>query len=220
MVFHLGILGVAYLVTHQYLTFMQAVVGDVSFHGLPVGVFFSHNLFFLHGLIVCILIRSLLDRSGFGHFIDNGTQKQITGSSVDLMMVATVMSIQFSLLAAYALPILMVCISVASVTALMCFGFGRLLNTLSAERAITLFGCCTGSTGSGLLLLRILDPDMTTSVGRELAYFNVAILFLSIHVLGFMAPLLPGLGLAVIGGVYGGTFVLGAVALWFLSPRT
>jgi ESS family glutamate:Na+ symporter len=220
LVFHIGILGVAYLITHHYLIAMQQVTTGVTLAGLPVGVFFSHNLFFLHGLIVCSLMRLLLDRAALGHFIDNDTQKRITGSSVDLMMAATVMSIQFSLLAAYAGPILAVCVSVVLVTAILCFGFGRLLNTLPAERAITLFGCCTGSTGSGLLLLRILDPDLSTRVPRELAYFNVAILFFSLHVLGFMAPALPAISLEIICGIYALTFIAGAVALVKLSPRT
>ncbi|MCS5582681.1 MAG: hypothetical protein NZ777_04150, partial [Pseudomonadales bacterium] len=98
--------------------------------------------------------------------------------------------------------------------------FGRMLNTLPVERAITLFGCCTGSTGSGLLLLRILDPDLSTPVARELAYFNVAIIFVSLHVLMFMAPILPSIGLGVVCAVYGATFAIGGGLLWFLSPRT
>ena len=136
------------------------------------------------------------------------------------MMAATVMSIQFALLASYIVPILLVSLSVAAVTAVMCFSFGRFLNTLPAERAITLFGCCTGSTGSGLLLLRILDPDLSTPVARELAFFNVAILFLGMHILMLMAPVLPTFEMLTICVVYLGTFFLGAIAWWFLSPRT
>ena len=183
-------------------------------------VFFSHNLFFIHGLVVCLIMRTILDRLNLGHYIDDETQKRITGSSVDLMMTATMMSIQLALLTAYLVPILLVCLSVAAVTGFLCFWFARYLNTLTAERALTLFGCCTGSTGSGLLLLRILDPGLNTPVARELAYFNVAIIFLSLHVLMFMAPLLPSLDLMIVCGVYGLTFVVGGVALWFLSPKT
>ncbi len=220
LVYHLGILGVAYILTDAYLTQIQMSLSDVTMMGLPMDVLFSHNLFFIHGLIVCLLIRGVMNRMGWGHMIDDETQKRITGSSVDLMMVATVMSIQLSLLTAYIVPILAVCLAAATVTGLMCFLFGRMLNTLPVERAITLFGCCTGSTGSGLLLLRILDPDLSTTVSRELAFFNVAIIFLSLHVLMFMAPLLPSLDLMVVCGVYLLTFVIGAAAMWVLSPRT
>ena len=180
----------------------------------------ASSLFFIHGLITCLILRAIIDRLGFGDYIDNETQKHITGSSVDLMMVATLLGIQFTVLSAYVVPILGVCIAVATATALLCYGFGRMLNTLPAERAVTLFGCCTGSTGSGLLLLRILDPDLSTPVARELAFFNVAIIFTTLHILAFMAPLLPSFELTTILGVYGLTFVVGGGILWWLSPRT
>ena len=220
LVFHLSILGIAYLATNEYLVLMQSLLDGATFLGLPMGLLFSHNLFFIHGLLVCLILRAVINRLGYGHCIDNETQKRITGSSVDLMMVGTVMSIQFALLAKYLAPILAVCLAAAATTALMCFLFGRMLNTLPVERAITLFGCCTGSTGSGLLLLRILDPDLSTPVARELAYFNVAIIFVSLHVLMFMAPVLPSIGLGVVCAVYGATFAIGGGLLWVLSPRT
>ena len=220
LVFHLSILGLAYVLTHHYLLYMQSLTEGVLFIGRPVEVYFSHNLFFVHGLIVCIIIRALMNRFGYGEYIDNETQKRITGSSVDLMMVGTLMGIQFSLLAANLLPILLVCLSAAVLTAALCFYFGRFLNTVPAERAITLFGCCTGSTGSGLLLLRILDPNLTTSVARELAYFNVAVLLVSLHILWLMAPVLPSFSMLTICLVYGGTFIVGGVLLRLLAPRT
>lgn len=220
LVFHFSILGLAYLLTNEYLSLMQVWTDGLTLSGLPLHILFSYNLFFIHGLLVCLLLRSLIDRLGYGYLIDNETQKRITGSAVDLMMVATLMSIQFALLAAYLVPILLVCLAAALTTALMCFVFGRYLSSLPVERAITLFGCCTGSTGSGLLLLRILDPNLSTPVARELAYFNVAIMFFSAHILMFMAPILPSISIVVVAGVYGATFVLGAAALWLLSPRT
>ncbi|MGB1190864.1 MAG: hypothetical protein ACPG4A_11600, partial [Pseudomonadales bacterium] len=74
-----------------------------------------------------------------------------------------------------------------------------------------IFGCCCGSTGSGILLLRILDPNLATPVAKELAFFNIAILFLSFHILGIMAPILPSFDLGWIVMVYGATAVIGIV---------
>ncbi len=220
LVFHISILGLAYVLTNEYLLAVQPLVQDAHIGAIHIAPIFSHNLFFIHGLIVCLIIRGIMDRMGWGIYIDNETQKRITGSAVDLMMVGTVMSIQFALLTTYIVPILLVSFSVAAVTAVMCFGFGRFLNTLPAERAVTLFVCCTGSTGSDLLLLRILDPDLSTPVARELAFFNVTIIFLSLHILMLMAPLLPSFEILTIAIVYLGTFSVGAIVWWFLSPRT
>ncbi|MDH3642125.1 MAG: sodium:glutamate symporter [Gammaproteobacteria bacterium] len=219
LAFHVSILGVAYVLTDQYLLFMRPiadawVVGDVNF-----GVIFSHNLFFFHGLMFCVIMRALMDRFGLGHYIDDETQRRITGTSVDFMVVATIMSIQAALLAEFIVPIALVCVLVAVSTAALCFGFGRKLSSLSIERAVTSFGCCCGSTGSGLLLLRILDPDLSTPIAKELAFFNIAILILSFHVLGLMAPILPSYDLLTICAVYVGTFVIGAVVLSVLTRR-
>ncbi|HEY5680909.1 MAG TPA: sodium/glutamate symporter [Pseudomonadales bacterium] len=219
LAFHIAVLGVAYLVTDQYLSFMRPIadgwaIGDVNF-----GVLFSHNLFFVHGLMVCVIMRSLLDRFGLGHYIDDETQRRITGTSVDFMVVATIMSIHFGLLSEFIVPILVVCLAVSAVTVVLCFGLGRHLPNLSAERSLTSFGCCSGSTGSGLLLLRIVDPDLSTGIAKELAFFNIAILVLSFHVLGFMAPILPSYDLTFICAVYAATLVVGLVAVRMVRKR-
>ena len=218
-VYHLGILGCAYLVTDFYLSGLQGLVAGRHLLGVPLEHLFSHNLFFVHGLLVCLGLRALLDRLGWGHLIDDETQKRITGSSVDLMMAASILGIEFALLSVYLAPILLVCLAVAGVTAALCFGFARWLSSYPPERAITLFGCCTGSTGSGLLLLRIMDPDLSTPVARELAFFNVAIIFLSMHILLVMAPALPSFSMLTVCLVYGGTFAAGMLAWRRLAAR-
>lgn len=219
MTFHLAILGVAYLITDQYLKFMQPIAAGFSIGEVNFGLIFSHNLFFFHGLIVCVILRALIDRFGFGHLIDNETQRRITGTSVDLMVVATIMSIEFALLSAFIVPIMLVCFSVCVATAALCFIAGRRLSTMGIERSLTSFGCCCGSTGSGLLLLRILDPDLSTPIAKELAFFNIAILVLSFHVLMLMAPILPSYSLTTIIAVYAATFVVGAAVLGRLAGR-
>ena len=213
LVFHISILGFAYLITDQYLKFVFPYASTVIIGGINIGVFFSHNLFFIHGLINCVIIRALMNKTGYGHFIDNETQRRITGSSVDLMVVATIMSVEFAFLSQFIVPIGLVCIAVTLATAALCFWFGRKLRSFGIERAITVFGCCCGSTGSGLLLLRIIDPDLSTPIAKELAFFNIAILFLSFHILALMAPVLPGFSLMTILLVYVGTFVIGAIGL-------
>jgi len=215
LAFHLGILGVAYLVTNEWLEFIAPHAATVPLGESNLGVIFSHNLFFLHGLITCVVLRQLLDRLGFGHLIDNDTQRRITGSSVDFMVVATLMAVEVTLLTAYWLPILLVCVFITLATAVLCFGFGRLLGQFGIERAITSYGCCCGSTGSGIVLLRILDPDLSTPIARELAFFNVAIIAVSFHILGFMAPYLPAFSMTQITLAYGATFVVGGLAVVF-----
>jgi ESS family glutamate:Na+ symporter len=219
LVFHLSILGLAYLVTDQYLQFVQPHASGVELFGVNLGIIFSHNLFFFHGLLVCVIMRSIMDKFGWGRFIDDETQRHVTGSSVDLMVVATVMSIKFALLSTFIVPILMVCLAITIVTALLCFGLGRKQKEFGPERMIAVFGCCCGSTGSGLLLLRILDPGLRSPIARELAFFNVIILFATLHILAVMAPVLPGIDLQTIVIVYLATAGVGFACVQWLGKR-
>ncbi|MBN8413215.1 hypothetical protein LCL99_10770 [Halomonas denitrificans] len=205
LAYHLGLLAIAYVVTHLWLTFIQGVIGDATPFGINVGVLFSHNLFFLHGLGVCVLMRMLIDRLGLAHRVDDETLKRITGSSVDFMVVGTLMSIQFAVLYALLVPILLVTVAVTLSTLLGCLVMGRLSGELGPERTVTSFGCCCGSTGTGLLLLRMMDADFSTSVPKELAFFNLAIVLATLHLLMIFAPIAPSLGAGTYLLAFGGT---------------
>ena len=219
LAFHLAILALAYLLTDVYIRTMAGLIAQVDLGAVNLTVIFSHNMFFFHGLMICVLLRAVMNRFGLGRFIDDDTQRRITGSSVDFMVVATIMSIEFALLAEFIVPIVAVCLAVSVGTALLCYTFGRKLSRLGIERALTAFGCCCGSTGSGILLLRMLDPDLKTPIARELAFFNLAIMLLGFHVLTIMAPILPSLSLGLIISVYVVTFVICALAvLWVARP--
>ena len=212
--FHIGLLGCAYLITDQYLKLVHPLVAGTHFENI-----FSYNLFFFHGLMICVGLRALLDRFNLGQFVDDETQKRITGSSVDLMVTASLLSINFALLTQFWQPILLVASLVTLVTAALCFTAGLRLKTLGAERGLTIFGCCCGSTGSGILLLRILDPNLASSVAKELAFFNIAILFLSFHVLAIMAPILPSIPVIWIILIYLATAGFGLILVQLLGSK-
>lgn len=197
---HLGLLGVAYIVTYLWLSLMQPLVSGSQ----VLSVFFSYNLFFAHGLTICVLMRLVIDRLGWAHRVDDDTLKRITSASVDFMVVATLMSIQIAVLTALLLPILLVAACLTLVTFVGALAIGRISGSLGAERAVTAFGCCCGSTGTGLLLLRMLDADFSTSVPRELAFFNIAILVVNIPTLFFFAPIAPSLSPATYLMIFGG----------------
>ena len=212
--FHIGLLGCAYLITDQYLKLVHPFVAGTHFENI-----FSYNLFCFHGVMICVGLRALLDRFSLGQFVDDETQKRITGSSVDLMVTASLLSINFALLTQFWQPILLVASLVTLVTAALCFTAGLRLKTLGAERGLTIFGCCCGSTGSGILLLRILDPNLASSVAKELAFFNIAILFLSFHILAIMAPILPSIPVIWIILIYLATAGFGLILVQLLGSK-
>lgn len=216
LAFHLGLLGVAYLLADQWLKLLGTLVGDATLFGVPLNVFASYNLFFVHGLLVCAVIRAVIEAMSWDRFVDDDTQRMVTGASVDMMVVGTIMSIEVAILASVGLPILLVTVAVTIATAALCFGMSRVSADFGPERSIASFGCCCGSTGTGLLLLRLLDPDFRTPVARELAVFNIAIMVTTLHILFVMAPVLPSISIPTILAVYGATFVIAGIGMRLL----
>lgn len=216
MAWHLGLLGIAYVLTHLWLMATRDFAASLELGGIQLGVLFDHNVFFMHGLVICTLLRRLMDYCGLGNLIDDGTMQTITSGSVDIMVVGSLMSVQFAVLKTLFVPIVLVTVVISIFTLVLCVGVSRLSGTHAYERAVTIFGCCCGSTGSGLLLLRILDPEFTTPVARELAFYNIAITVVNFHLLYLFAPVAPSLGSWTYLLAFGGTAALALLSIPFL----
>jgi len=124
-----------------------------------------------------------------------------------------------AVLSALLLPISLVTLVVTVVTLVGCLWIGRLSGKLGPERTVTAFGCCCGSTGSGLLLLRIMDPTFSTSIAKELAFFNLAIVFAAFHIAFIFAPIAPSLDGITYITIFGGTALCALVAIPLLMKR-
>jgi ESS family glutamate:Na+ symporter len=218
LAFHISLLGVAYVLTHVWLLSVRDLAAGFTPWGLNLGVLFSHNMFFLHGLVICVLMRWAIEKAGLAAHVNDETMKRITGGAVDFMVVGTLMSIEFAVLGALLVPILLVCAVITVATLIGSLWMGRLSGKLGYERAVTIFGCCCGSTGSGLLLLRMVDADFSTSVAKELAFYNIAIVVATFHILFIFAPIAPSLSAGAYVAIFGGT-ALAALALVPLLMR-
>ena len=215
MAFQLSILFLCYGLTFLYMKYVL-----VHLKGIPMlGVLSAWGFFFFHGLCVATVVRLIINKIGLGHMLSSRLQKHITGAAVDILLVASFMSVSFQVLTKYLAPIIVVSVGVLVTTFIFIWYFGRKLTELGPERTVAQLGCCTGATANGLLLLRILDPDYTTSVSMELAFFNVAILFTAGVPLFVIAPNVPNMGFLTVIGVYGLYSILCFGAIWFLGIK-
>ena len=180
-----------------------------------------HNwgLFFFHGLVVATIVRLIINKIGLGHMLSSRLQKHITGAAVDILLVASFMSVSFQVLTKYLGPVTVVSVGVLVTTFLYIWYFGRKLTELGPERMVAQLGCCTGASANGLLLLRILDPAYTTSVSMELAFFNVAILFAAGVPLFLVAINVPNMSMLGIMGIYGLFTLVCFGIIWYLGRR-
>jgi len=119
------------------------------------------------------LVKLMMKRIGAGYLLDEGIQRRITGWSVDYLIVATIMAIQVVVVWKYIVPISVMALSSGVLTAVIVFYFGRRLWSYNLERTVAIYGMVTGTVSSGLLLLRITDPEFKTPVAVELGIVNL-----------------------------------------------
>ena len=111
-------------------------------------------------IVGSLLVRLALERSGQAHWASAPVQSQIGTLSADLLITAATAGLDLGLLRADWLPLTVLALSGLAwnlgVTLLLA---PRVLPADWFERAVIEFGQATGVAASGLLLLRMADPD-------------------------------------------------------------
>ena len=157
-----AIYGVAYLFGLWFSKYMPAGIAGLGF-----------GLTFCWGMFLAMLLRKFMGKIDILHLIDGETTRRLVGGSVDFMICAVFLGIEMKALQEVLLPFI-VAIAVATfITLIICVWFGRRSPEYGFERCLIMFGYATGTAASGLLLLRIADPDYETPVAVEGGLMNV-----------------------------------------------
>jgi ESS family glutamate:Na+ symporter len=166
LAFHTALVGLVYVLTHGFIKYLGLIVSaDVAS--------ILWGFFFIFGLGFALGIRWMMERLGIEHLLDPGIQRRITGWSVDFLIVSTVMAIKLTIVWQYILPISAISLVSGALTTFMVVYLGKRIWSYNFERTIAIYGAVTGTVSSGLLLLRIADPDFKTPVAVEIALMNV-----------------------------------------------
>ena len=207
LAFQLSMVGLVYLLTY-------ALVYGIGSLLQPELATTLWGFFFFLGMLVAQLVRFVVVKIGYDHLRDGGIQRRITGWSVDFLILSTVMAVQLVIVWQYVVPISVICVTVGVLTTLVVIYLGNRIPSLNLERTLAIYGTVTGTVSSGLLLLRIVDPEFRTSTAMELGYMTI---FASAPVLGTMllvsAPVLWGWSLELTMGVFAGMMVISLILL-------
>ena len=155
--FHMGVMaatyGAAYVFGVIWTMFAPAALKAFGF-----------GMMFLWGMLVDMGIRKFMVARHIDNLLDNETCHRITNMTVDFMICAVFMGIRLSSLQDVLIPFIIAIILGSILTFVLCLWFGRRSPEYGFERCLALFGYCTGTAASGLLLLRIADPELRTPV--------------------------------------------------------
>ena len=117
-----------------------------------------------------LVIQQVADRTGMSPWLDRGTFERLTGTSLDLLVVAAVSTMRLDLFLQNLAPfaVLMVAAIGWCVGSVMWLA-PRMLKEDWFEQAIVTYGTQTGVAAVGLMLLRIADPHHRTTAAQAFA---------------------------------------------------
>ena len=139
---------------------------------------------FLFTALIGVQVRYFMDRLKVGHVVDPGIQTRISGTCVDYMVATAVTIIPLTIAWEYAVPILLIG-TIGGITTLLVTMWltKRIWDDHHFERLILCYGTLTGTIGTGMALLRVIDPHYRSPVALHYALGMWLTLL-------FMAPLL------------------------------
>lgn len=206
--FHLGLMaalyGAAYAFGVAWFCYMPKGI-----NGLGIGLLFAWGMFF------AMLLRKAMGKIDILHLIDGETTRRLTGATVDFMICGVFMGIHVTELESVAAPFLIAVVLGTLITLAICMWFGRRSPEYPFERGLTLFGYCTGTAASGLLLLRIVDPDFDTPVAVEVGLMNVFAIIL-FKPISWSMPFVPVDGFPMLW-IFVGVFCVTPIVMYFLK---
>lgn len=164
--FHFTIVGLSILVGYiilQAITQLEAsIFGSDFMTYIPL-----FPLAMIGGLIVQIFV-SKFDKA---KLVDRKIVTSIQGFSLDILITSAIATVSLSVIGEYIVPFIILAAGGIIWNVLGFFVFGpRMLPDYWLERAVGDFGQSTGVTATGLMLIRVADPEMKSPAVEGFGY--------------------------------------------------
>lgn len=198
--FHLAIIfgtvGLAYIAQH----FIKA-------YNIPI---LSSLMVWIIGLFIMLIIWLILNKIGLSWVVDRKVVNRITSVFMEYAIVAAITSLPIRAVISYALPmaILFVVGSILTIIITVYPIGAKLLPKPWFERGISIYGLCSGVFMTGLLLLRITDPEFKTPVLTNLSLAFALNALLTWPYFSLAIPMILSKGIFAFAGLSFALFVV------------
>lgn len=179
--------GVAYFLLKYAKAFKVPVLSSISV--------------WAYGMIVMFVIWGIICKLKLDYLVDGKVKSHITGPFTEFAVIGAVASLPIKAVAAYIVPILvMVAIGYIVTTAGLFFFSKRLLKGYWFEQMIGTLGMATGVFITGVLLLRICDPDSETPAlsSYSLSYTVTSVIYFALLNMFIVMPISSGTGFTAV----------------------
>jgi len=162
MSLHFGLILGIYLLTYLGMHLLTWLLSFLGKSGNDLASSFW-GITFIFAAIAAIGARILMARMKLDHVLDHGTLNRVGGTSVDYMVAAALGAISLSVVAEYWLPILIISTVGGAITlTVVPFICSRMFDSHQFHRTLLIYGATTGTLPTGLMLLRVIDPEFET----------------------------------------------------------
>ena len=153
------------------LAFQLAIVGVVVVIGIVVRTLLMkiHPIMSNFPLVGAVLVSSMIigfviNKTTLRERIDRKLMNRITGTALEYMITAAIATTSRQVFVSYALPLVLISICMVLVNLFVCFVLGkRWLQDNPFETGVGLFGMACGVLATGLMLVKVVDPDNETT---------------------------------------------------------
>lgn len=171
----------------ESLTFTFAMMGVCYMLALGIAHIFSYlpgflgssmsGMMFMNGMIAAYIVKWVLKKWKLDYLIENTLQSRITGFLTDFVIACSFMAVRIGVVGAVIVPILIISLVGTLVTAVICLYFGRRIGGENDfERTLGVYGTSTGTVPSGLALVRMVNPMLTSTTAVELGMMNLTMM--------------------------------------------
>ncbi|WP_314733478.1 sodium:glutamate symporter [Anaerobacillus sp. CMMVII] len=170
LAFHLALVGAAIAVGYVLLELI-VLLEQYTWGAWTGTVLFPYVPLFPLAMIGGMLIQIGLDRYGKSHFIDREMVNRISGFSLDILIVSALGTLSLAVIGDNLIPFLLLAVVAISwnVFAFLVLA-PRMIPEYWFERGIGDLGQAMGMTATGLLLMKIADPDIETPALEGFGY--------------------------------------------------
>ena len=211
LAFHLGIVLMAALGGYYMTKWFKVFSGNLGYAvAIPE---------FCTALLAAFVLNWLLNKTGASDYIDRNTISRIQGASTDLLMVSGIGSLNLKVVFDYAVPLLVVC-SLGFIITYWWFIYvgGKSSRTDWFERNMMVWGHATGVAATGVLLQRVVDPDLKS---RGIEDSGISDLFNRPLIIGLQV--IPPIVMSVMPAIGGSVLtwsIFGIVAvMWIIAYK-
>jgi ESS family glutamate:Na+ symporter len=167
-----------------------------------------------YAIAIMLIVNVIIKKLKLAFLIDPKIKTKFTSFLVDFSIVAAIASLPVEAVLRYAVPMVVMYIAGFIMIYLIIMVLGKIIFTnYTFERSIALFGQSTGVIMTGILLLRICDPDMKTPVLQDFSISYALSTMLSYAMLLPVIKLLPNSSAIFLltAGVAGSLLLIAAI---------